>query len=285
MKKLCQYKIGSIHLVIKKTMQVFEKSITFLQLPIREIKPRSYGLTILIDNGTPTQHFFDVIGSHSDFIDIVKFGWCTALITKDIDRKIEYLLSKGIKFYFGGTLFEKALQQKKLDWFYTYLKNYHCRYVEISNGTIYLTNKEKAQYISDFSQEFEVFSEVGYKDAQRSLDLPPEKWVEYILEDMEAGAVKVITESRESGRSGICLPNGSIRCDLIQQIFNSGINLENLIFEAPNKSMQVYFIKQLGANVNLANIPFDDIIGLETLRLGLRSDTFNLFEGVINERF
>lgn len=261
--------------------QTVEKQKTFLDLPYRTQKKRKHGLTILIDNGIPTQHFFDVVDSCSELIDLIKFGWCTCLVTKEIDKKIEYLLSKGVEFFFGGTLFEKALQQGKLDSLYTYFKQCSCRYVEISNGTIPITNKEKARYISDFSKEFNVFSEVGYKDTQKSLNLAPKQWIEYIFEDMEAGAVKVITESRESGQSGICSADGSIRCELIEEIFNSGVNLEDMVFEAPNKSLQVYFIKQLGANVNLANISFDDVIGLETLRLGLRSDTLNLFEGVL----
>lgn len=261
-------------------LKTIEKKITFLELPFRDIKPRNHGLTILIDNGISTRQFFDVIDSHGEFVDLIKFGWCTSLITKDLDKKIEYLRANKLDFYFGGTLFEKALQQRKVDALYNYFKQWGCKYVEISNGTIDLSNKAKAEYISDFSTEFEVFSEVGYKDTQRSMDLTPEIWVEYILEDLEAGAVKVITESRESGQSGICSADGSVRCDLINAIFNSDINLENLIFEAPNKALQVYFIKQLGANVNLANIPFKDVIGLETLRLGLRSDTLNLYQGV-----
>lgn len=261
-------------------LKTIERKITFLELPFRDIKPRNHGLTILIDNGIPTKQFIDVIDSHGEFIDLIKFGWCTSLITKDLDKKIEYLRANNLDFYFGGTLFEKALQQRKVDALYNYFKRWGCKYVEISNGTIDLSNKVKAEYISDFSQEFEVFSEVGYKDTQRSMNLTPETWIEYILEDLEAGAVKVITESRESGQSGICAADGSVRCDLIDAIFNSEINLENLIFEAPNKALQVYFIKQLGANVNLANIPFKDVIGLETLRLGLRSDTLNLFQGV-----
>ena len=259
--------------------KVLERTNTFLQLPDRAKKPRKQGMSILIDTGVSTQIFLDVVGSHSEFIDLVKFGWCTALITKDLEKKIEYLLANGIEFYFGGTLFEKALQQNKLDSLYSYFKQWSCRYVEISNGTINLRNRDKAKYISDFSQEFEVFSEVGYKDSEKSQNLAPEKWIEYINEDLEAGAVKVITEARESGRSRSCSGDGSIKCELIQKILNSGINCKDLIFEAPNKSLQVYFIKLFGANVNLANIAFDDVIGLETLRLGLRSDTLNVFEG------
>ena len=251
----------------------------FLELPERTVKPRQEGLTILIDNGVPTQSFIDVVDSCSHLIDLVKFGWCTSLVTKDINQKIEHLVSTEVEFYFGGTLFEKAWQQNKLDSLYEYFKRYSCKYVEISNGTVDLTNHEKAKYISDFSQEFKVFSEVGYKSSERSLNLLPQYWIEYILEDLEAGAIKVITESRENGHSGICSADGKLKCELVQEIL-SVVAPEFLIFEAPNKSLQTYFIKHLGSNVNLGNISFNDVIGLETLRLGLRSDTLTLFEGL-----
>ncbi|WP_017318646.1 phosphosulfolactate synthase [Mastigocladopsis repens] len=252
---------------------------SFFQLPIRESKPRNNGLTILIDNGIPTQYFWDIVNSFSELIDLIKFGWCTSVVSQNILNKIESASSRGINFFFGGTFFEKAVKQKKIDFLYEYFKYYNCQYIEISNGIIALTNREKAKYISDFSKEFKVLSEVGYKDYQTSLTLSSEQWIEYIQEDLEAGSVKVILESRESGRSGICLANGEIRYELTSKIINSGINTKDIIFEAPNKDMQVHFIKELGANVNLANISFNDIISLETLRLGLRADTLNFFEG------
>lgn len=251
---------------------------TFIKLPMREVKPRVNGLTILIDNGISTSYFYDVLKSYGEFIDLIKFGWCTSIISKNIANKIAYASAQGIDFYFGGTLFEKAVQQNQVNSLYTYFKHYNCKYIEISNGTIDLANKEKAKYISDFSREFKVLSEVGYKEPQKSLKLSSEEWLEYMLEDLDAGAVKVITESRESGMSGICSANGEIRWEITQKIFNSGIKIEDIIFEAPNKQLQVYFIKELGTNVNLANIAFSDIISLETLRLCLRYETFNLFE-------
>ncbi len=261
------------------TSRIKNLNTLFFQLPFREVKPRSSGLTVVIDNGICTQHFFDIIDSYGELIDLIKFGWCISMVSKNIAAKIAYASDKGVDFYFGGTLFEKAVQQNKVNSLYAYFKHYKCRYIEISNGTINLTNKEKAKYISDFSKEFNVLSEVGYKEPQKSLNLSPEEWIEYILEDLDAGAVKVITESRESGRSGICSGNGEIRHEITQKIFTSGIKIEDIIFEAPNNYLQVYFIKELGANVNLANIAFADIISLETLRLCLRSDTLDLFEG------
>jgi phosphosulfolactate synthase len=154
------------------------------------------------------------------------------------------------------------------------------KHVEVSNGSIALSNTEKAAFITQFASEYTVFSEVGYKDEVRSRDLPPKAWIEFIREDLRAGATKVITEARESGRSGICRANGELRYGLITEILDSGIPLDDLIFEAPNKDLQIYFIRKLGANVNFANIGVDDVINLETLRLGLRSDTLDLYEGV-----
>ncbi|WP_027409546.1 phosphosulfolactate synthase [Anoxybacteroides tepidamans] len=249
-----------------------------LLLPIRESKPRNRGITILIDNGVPLNYFKDTIDSNENFIDFVKFGWGTSLLTKHIEEKIACLKENDIQFFFGGTLFEKFCSQGKVEDFYHYCKTYGCKYVEISNGTINLTNKEKAKFISEFSQEFHVLSEVGNKDCDKSALQSPAEWLEYIIEDLEAGAEKVITEARESGTSGLCHRNGEIRQGLMDEIIFSGINIDRIIFEAPTKTMQTYFIKLFGSNVNLGNIPFADVIPLETLRLGLRSDTFYCFE-------
>ncbi|MFZ3578478.1 phosphosulfolactate synthase [Virgibacillus sp. DJP39] len=250
---------------------------TGLILPKREVKPREKGLTILIDNGAPLNLFLDTIKSSNAYIDLVKFGWGTSLVTDSLEQKIDYLTEHGVDFFFGGTLFEKFLNQDKIDEFYNYCKKYKCSYVEISNGTVALSNHEKAGFVADFSREFTVFSEVGDKDADKANDQDSAEWLENIHEDLEAGAAKVITEARESGSSGICSEDGAIRMDIFDQIIDSGISLDKLIFEAPNKQMQTFFIEQVGPNVNLANIAMLDVISLETLRLGLRSDTFHLF--------
>ncbi len=251
---------------------------SFLHLPLREKKPRNNGLTILIDNGYSTNYFKDIIISHAPFIDFVKFGWGTSIITRDLEDKIECLTKNEVDFFFGGTLFEKFLSQKKIDEYYRYCQKYETKYIEISNGTIDMTNKDKARFIADFSKEFIVFSEVGAKDSEKCLTISPAKWIEYITEDLEAGAQKVITEARESGTSGICRPNGELRYGLIEEMLESSLDTNLLIFEAPVKSLQTYFIRKIGPNVNLANIPFSDVIPLETLRLGLRADTFYYFE-------
>ena len=248
-----------------------------LQLPQRSSKPRTVGLTILIDNGVPLHYFQDTIQSHGDWIDFVKFGWGTSLVTKHLREKTACLRDYGIPFFFGGTLFEKFASQGKINEYYRFCQSYGCEYVEISNGTLNWSNREKAKYIGQFAKAFHVFSEVGKKDSEKSLKQSSTEWIESIWEDLEAGAEKVIMEARESGTSGLCTGKGELRHGLIDAILHSGINADKLIFEAPQKAMQAYFIKRLGPNVNLANIPFADAVSLETLRLGLRSDTFYAF--------
>jgi len=249
-----------------------------LNLPKRELKPRNMGLNILIDNGYPLIYFKDIIESMASKIDFVKFGWGTSVVTENLEEKISILNKNNIAYFFGGTLFEKYLYQNKLNEYRVFLDKYNCKYMEISNGTIDISNHEKSKYIREFSDDYQVFSEVGLKDSLKSEEMSPKKWIEYIQEDLEAGAVKVITEARESGTSGMCRSNGDLRIGLLEEIIESNLNISNIIFEAPNKKLQIHFIKKLGTNCNLANISFSDILGLETLRLGLRSDTFFVFE-------
>lgn len=245
----------------------------FLNLPIRQVKPRKQGLTCLIDSGYPLNYFKDVVKSYGYLIDYIKFGWATAYITPNIEQKIAYAKEENIEVCLGGTFFEKAYLQKKLDQFINFVKYLGCSVLEISNGTVEMDNHQKAVFITEFAPEFKIFSEVGYKDSDRSEELNPSKWIEFIKEDLAAGASYVITEARESGASGICKSDGELRYNLIEEIINADLNLNALIFEAPKKDLQVYFIKNIGHEVNLANIAFDDVIALETLRLGLRSDT------------
>lgn len=251
----------------------------FLDTPKRIPKPRDFGLTSLIDNGVPTRYFTDVVESDAHLIDIVKFGWCTAMVTSELEKKIQCLIENGVKFYFGGTLFEKALAQKKLDAYYRFLKRYDCQIVEVSNGTLPLSIKEKGKHITDFSEEFYVLSEVGKKDVDEADHMSVAQWVEEIQADLAAGAKRVILEARESGRSGICDAQGRLRKDLVEGISNSEFDSADAIWEAPTKALQARLIADLGPNVNLGNIAFGDVIGLETLRLGIRSDTFNLYDG------
>jgi phosphosulfolactate synthase len=250
----------------------------FLDLPVRQAKPRTGGLTMVIDNGIPQAAFADGIDSAAPYIDVVKFGWGTALVTPDIERKLDTLRRHGIGWYFGGTLFEKFAKQDRFESFLTLCRLCDCQYVEISNGTVEMTAAEKARYIARCADQFTVFSEVGFKDAGRSSTLTPEQLVDGVRADLEAGATKVITEARESGRSGICRPDGTPREDLIDALLESGVEVDRILFEAPNKELQTHFVKLVGPNVNLGNVAPADVIGLETLRLGLRSDTLLEFE-------
>lgn len=249
----------------------------FLNTPKRSQKPRDYGITSLIDNGVPTKYFIDVIESDAHLIDIVKFGWCTALVTNDLEKKIECLIKNKVEYYFGGTLFEKALSQNKLDGFYKFLKLYNCKIMEVSDGTLTISSQDKAKHISDFAKEFSVLSEVGKKDINEADQMPISRWIDEIHNDLAAGAKKVILESRESGKSGICDAQGNLRPDLVSSITKSRFRASDAIWEAPNKMLQSSLISTIGPNVNLANIAFGDVVGLETLRLGIRSDTFHLF--------
>jgi phosphosulfolactate synthase len=249
-----------------------------LDLPARSTKPRTVGLTMAIDSGLPAGLFEDAVTTAADTIDMVKFGWGTALVTSELDRKLECLQDAGIDFYLGGTLFEKFVVQDRFDSFLALCERLGTQTIEISNGTIGISNSAKCAYIRKCVGDFKVISEVGFKDADRSLRLAPSKWVDFINEDLDAGAALVITEARESGKSGICRADGELRFGLIEDILTSGIPPERLIFEAPNKDLQTYFIQRVGANVNLGNIAPTEMIGLETLRVGLRADTLGHFE-------
>jgi phosphosulfolactate synthase len=251
---------------------------TALQLPPRTVKPRRTGLTMVIDGGIPLWQFTDLVSSAAEYIDFVKFGWGTAVVTNGLHAKIDVLSSHQIEHYFGGTLFEKYVLQGRFDDFRKFCQKHSCQHVEVSNGTISMSNSEKASYIRKLADDFTVVSEVGFKDPVRSEQLPPSMWVEYINEDLEAGASLVTLEARESGRSGICRPDGALRFGLIEDVLMSGISQEKLLFEAPTTSLQAHFVTRIGPDVNLGNVPAQGIIGLETLRLGLRADTLTAFE-------
>ena len=235
--------------------------------------PRQRGRTMVIDPGLFTARFEDAIDSVGEYIDLVKFGWGTALVTKDIKRKIDVLRSAGIGFYFGGTLFERFAVDGLLDDWRELCHTMGASLVEVSNGTIAMSDREKSGWVARLVGEFTVISEVGVKDSDRSEALTADDWVAAIHQDLEAGAYLVTTEARESGRSGICSRDGTPRQDIVEQILSSGVDADRLLFEAPNKELQTYFVRRLGASVNLGNVAADDVIAVETLRLGLRSDT------------
>jgi phosphosulfolactate synthase len=251
---------------------------TVLTLPARAAKPRTSGVTMVIDGGIPLGLFTDLIELGAEYIDYVKFGWGTSVVTGCLAEKISVLDRHGIEFYFGGTLFEKFILQGRFEDYRRFCEVHSCRHVEVSNGTIELPNAEKAGYIRKLAGDFTIVSEVGFKDPGRSEMLPPSEWVASIKEDIDAGASLVTLEARESGSSGICRPDGELRYGLIEDVLSAGIGIDNLLFEAPTTTLQTHMITRIGPNVNLGNVPAQGVIGLETLRLGLRADTLTTFE-------
>ena len=253
-----------------------------LTLPERAVKPRTSGLTMVIDGGIPLGLFSDLVELGAEYIDFVKFGWGTSVVTGCLREKISVLDGHGIGFYFGGTLFEKFVLQGRFEDYRRFCEEHGCQHVEVSNGTIEMSNAEKAGYIRKLAPDFTVVSEVGFKDPGRSEMLPPSEWVAAIKEDIEAGASLVTLEARESGKSGICRPDGELRYGLIEDVLqltrHGGIGIDSLLFEAPTTTLQTHMITRVGPDVNLGNVPAQGVIGLETLRLGLRADTLTVFE-------
>ncbi|MCL5116570.1 MAG: phosphosulfolactate synthase [Firmicutes bacterium] len=242
----------------------------------RSQKPRKKGRSWCIDDGLPQGLFRDILESHHRLIDGVKFGWGTALVTDVLDAKIAACREFNVDFSFGGTLFEAYFIQGRFEEFLRLVDRCQCPVVEISDGTIDLDRSVRRRIISAISTETRVFSEVGSKDPEQAAQWQPLDWIEQILLDRDAGAELIILETRESGTSGLCLPNGEIRPDVAEGILSSNIRPEWLMFEAPQKAQQAYWIRKLGPEVNLSNIPLGSPVNLETLRLGLRSDTFSL---------
>jgi phosphosulfolactate synthase len=244
-----------------------------LTLPERAAKPRTRGLTMVIDNGLPLRALRDSLDSFGELIDLVKLGWGTALVTPRLDEKLAALGAAGIGYFFGGTLFEKHVAQDRFDEYRRFCHDHGCRYVEVSNGTIPIPEARKAEYVGLLSAEFTVLSEVGTKSAESNAFLRPRDWARQIRTDLAHGARWVITESRESGTTGIARQDGSPRVDIIDAIRDAGVQPDRLIFEAPTKILQTHFVQRFGADVNLGNIAPGDLVSVETLRLGLRSDT------------
>jgi phosphosulfolactate synthase len=233
-----------------------------------DFEPRSGGLTHVLDKGLGPRAWEDVLETSGLYIDIVKLGWGTAYVTQNLRQKLEILKEKPVVI--GGTFFEAVYVKGKVDDYKRWLTDLGLTHVEISDGTVEMPREEKLELIADLARDFTVLSEVGSKDSD--VNYAPYLWVQWIKEELEAGAWKVITESRESGTAGIFRPSGEMRTGLIDEIVNE-IAVGDLIFEAPTKASQAWFVKEFGPTVNLGNIPPDEVIPLETLRLGLRGDT------------
>jgi phosphosulfolactate synthase len=231
---------------------------------------RDGGLTHVLDKGLGPRAWEDVLATSGDYIDIVKLGWGTAYVTKGLERKLEVLRDKPVVI--GGTFFEVVYARGKFDEYKRWLNSLGITHVEISDGTIEIPRERKLELIEDFARDFTVLSEVGSKDSE--VNIAPYLWVQWMREELAAGAWKVITEGREGGTAGIFRPTGEMRTGLVDEIVHS-IEVSDVLFEAPTKASQAWFVKQFGPEVNLGNIPPEEVIALETLRLGLRADTIN----------
>ncbi|MFM2136168.1 MAG: hypothetical protein RL021_1568 [Bacteroidota bacterium] len=240
-------------------------------IPAREAKPRNSGLTMVMDKGLGVRQAEDLIESSGPYVDIVKLGFGSSMITPNLEKKLEVYRSAGLPVYLGGTLLEAFIIRKKFNDYLRLIEKYKLTHAEVSDGSISLKHAEKLEYIRQLSQHVTVLTEVGSKE--EGIIIHPNKWIELIENELQAGAWKVIAEARESGTVGIFRPSGKAHVVLINKII-ARIPPEKLIWEAPNKSGQTYFIKLLGANVNLGNIAPNEVIAVESLRLGLRSDTF-----------
>ncbi len=238
--------------------------------PQRTCRPRESGLTHVLDKGMSVAEIQSMLEVSASYIDIVKFGWATSVVVENFDAKLQALRDTGILVCCGGSLFELAVHRGKVDEYVDFLKEHEFELVEVSDGTIEISPEDKLRYIERLAKDFRVLSEVGSKDA--SVVVAPYRWVKQIKDELAAGAWKVVTEGRESGTVGLYRESGEIRHGLIEEI-EVQIDPGKLIFEAPQKAQQVWLVKHFGLNVNLGNIPPQDVISLETLRQGLRADT------------
>jgi phosphosulfolactate synthase len=240
-------------------------------LPERPAKPRKNGLTMMMDKGIGTREAENFIENNSTYTDLVKLGFGTSVVSKNIERKIELYHKADIKVYLGGTLFEAFAIRNMFDDYVNLVKKLKLSTVEVSDGSMYMHHSLKLEFINKLAKYFTVLSEVGSK--QKGVDIPNEVWVEMMKTELDAGAWKVIAEARESGTTGIYHDDGSANVDLINLI-NSKLDSSAVLWEAPTGKQQAWFIKLIGPNVNLGNIAVNDVIPLECLRLGLRGDTF-----------
>lgn len=243
-------------------------------IPDRASKPRQTGITMVMDKGLSIKQVENILEASSSFIDIVKLGWATSMVTPRLDDKLAVYRNAGIPVYFGGTLFEAFVARNQFDDYRKLLDRYDLKYAEVSDGSIEMQPDVKCNYIATLAKQVTVLSEVGSKDEEKII--PPYKWINLMNSELQAGAWKVIGEAREAGNVGLFRASGEVRQGLVEEILTQ-VPSDRILWEAPQKAQQVWFVKLLGANVNLGNIAHDDIIPLETIRLGLRSDTFSLY--------
>ena len=226
------------------------------------------GLTHVLDKGLGPRAWEDVLETSGLYIDVVKLGWGTAFVTANLRKKLDVLREKRVVV--GGTFFEAVWATGQLDRYKQWLADLGLDHVEVSDGAVEIPREQKLELIADLARDFTVLSEVGSKDS--SVEFTSEEWTQWLREELDAGAWKVITEAREGASSGIFTADGAMRTDLVEEI-GSAVDLDDVIFEAPTKAAQAWFVKRFGPTVNLGNIPPEEAIPLETLRRGLRADT------------
>jgi phosphosulfolactate synthase len=241
-----------------------------LGIPTRPSKPRDRGITHVMDSGLPVSVVRGLLETAAEYIDIVKLGWGTSLVTKALDEKLALYATHSIPVVCGGTLFEAAYAKDMVDPYKRWLSHHGITHAEIADGVVAIPREVKLGLIADFALDFTVMSEVGSKDADALV--APYQWVRWMTEELEAGAWKVIAEGREDGSAGLFRRGGEIRSGLVDEIAHD-LDVGRVIFDAPSKSAQSWFIRRFGSDVNLGNIAAAEVIGLETLRLGLRADT------------
>lgn len=244
------------------------------QMPDRLAKPRTHGITMVMDKGLSIAEVHNFLSVNHPHVDVVKLGFGTSFVTPNLREKIETYRSYDIPVYFGGTLFEAFLVRNQFEDYLAICKDYGISWMEVSDGSITIPHAEKCGYIEKMTQYGLVLSEVGSKDAAHII--PPYKWIELMRAELEAGSTYVIAEAREAGNVGIYRGSGEVREGLVQEILTQ-IPGEKIIWEAPQKSQQLYFLELLGCNVNLGNIAPNEVIPLEAMRIGLRGDTFHLY--------
>lgn len=246
------------------------------KIPTRTAQPRVNGLTVISDKGLSLTETKNLLSVAAPYIDMVKLAFGTALVTQQLKEKIQLYKAHNVPVYFGGLLFEAFVIRNQLKDYLKMIEEYEISWVEISDGSINISHEQKCAYIRNFSQAGTVVSEIGSKDKDKVQITPPYKWIQLMQAELEAGSAYLIAEAKESGTVGLYRNSGEVREGLVEEILTK-IPAEKIIWEAPEKDQQLYFIKLLGCNANLGNISTTEVIPLETMRIGLRGDSFDFF--------
>ena len=246
------------------------------QIPLRTTQPRQSGLTIISDKGLSLSQAKDLLSVAAPHIDMVKLAFGTAILTPMLKEKIQFYQSLNIPVFFGGLLFEAFVIRNRIEDFFKLLETYNISYIEVSDGAIDITHQQKCDYIRQFSKIGTVISEIGSKDKDKVQITPPFKWIELMQTELNAGSKYVIAEAKETGTVGLYRNSGEVREGLVEEILTK-VPSENIIWEAPDKDQQLYFIKLLGCNPNIGNVSPNEVIALEAMRIGLRSDSFDFY--------